>query len=303
MISAPAVLFLFLPGIRASRTAYLGGIWAKPSLGDIENAYRSMLTLAFAPILGGVILLLLLAPKYSRAETKLARPPLPERVLAGSLALSPAFVVPISYLLGAYVARYTLYSIAGISIFFAFSACWALKANRIAGLALAFFFLTWFVAKNEAFVKIQMAQNGGIRRPLAEPFRRSPWMRDLEGQSLPVLATPAVFFMQLQQYAPDTVRSRVSYAADESLALKYDGIFTGDTNLLRFSRALPLRVPRFDDFVHANHHFFLIAEMTNPTWHVRALMDRGAELRFVDRTGTYFVFDVTLPAELPRDYR
>ena len=176
--------------------------------GDIENAYRTMLTLAFAPILGGVILLLLIAPRFSQPARSLSRPPLPQRVLAGALALSPAFVVPISYLLGAYVARYTLYSIAGIAIFLAISTCWALRGNRIAGVALAGFFLAWFVLKNEALVKLQMGENGGLRTPLAQPFQNSPWMRALEGNSLPVLATPAVFFMQLQNYAPDSVRSQ-----------------------------------------------------------------------------------------------
>ncbi len=292
LIVSPAVLLLFLPAMRAAHAAYAATFWAKPSPGDIENAYRSMLTLAFAPILGGVILLLLLAHRFSAPVEHLSRPPLPERVLVGALALSPAFVVPLSYLIGAYVARYTLYSIAGIAIFLAFSVCWALHGNRIAGVVLAAFFLAWFVLKNEALVKFQMAENGGLRTPLAQPFQKSSWMQALEGNALPVLATPAVFFMQLQNYAPDSVRSRVAYGADESLALEYDGVLTGDSGLLRFSRRLPLQVPQFDAFLAANPHFLLAAETTNPTWHVPALLKRGAALRLLQRSGTYFVFDV-----------
>ena len=87
-------------------------------------------------------------------------------------------------------------------------------------------------------------------------------MDEVRRSPLPVAATPAVFFMKLQQYAPDSVRSRVSYPADEQLALKYEGIFTGETNLLRFSRGLPLRVPRFDHFNAQNPHFLLCAETT-----------------------------------------
>jgi len=295
LLLSPAILLVFVPAIRAARSNYLAGMWAKPNLGQIENAYRSMLTLSFAPILGGVILLLLLVPRFSRPADTPSRPPLPERVLVGALALVPAIVVPFSYLIGAYVVRYSLYSIAGISIFLAFAVCWMFKGDLIPGFLLAAFFLVWFVAKNEALVKLQMAQNGGIRTPLAQPFQTSSWMRALDGNSLPVMATPAVFFMQLQHYAPDPVRSRVIYAADEALALEYDGIYTGETNLLSFSRMLPLRVTHFDDFLTAHPHFLLAAETTNPTWHIPALQKRGAVIRFVNRFGTYFVFDVTLP--------
>ena len=138
-----------------------------------------------------------------------------------------------------------------------------------------------------------MAANGGLRTPLAAPFQNSDWMHTLEGNSLPVVATPALFFLQLQHYAPDSVRPRVLYTGDYSLALEFDHAATGETNMFRFQRMLPIHVEEFNNFMAAHPHFLLAAETSTPTWHIPALLQRGAQLHLLNRTNTYFIFDVS----------
>ncbi len=295
LILSPSVLLLFLPAIRAARGVYSPDSFALPGLGHISNAYLTMLAPTVAPILAGAVLYFLLAPKFSRPAPELSPPPLAERVLAATLALTPVFGALASYILGTYVYRYTLYAIAGISIFLAFGLCRALKGDRVAGIALSIALVGWFGLKGATTVHNAMAVNGGLRTPLAAPYQNSEWMRALEGSSLPVAATPAVFFLQLAHYAPEPVRGRVVYAGDHALALKFDHADTGETNLFRYARLLPIDVVEFNDFVAGHRHFLLAAETTYSNgWQIPALIERGARLRLLNRTGTYWVFDVTM---------
>jgi len=295
LILSPSVLLLFVPAIRDARGIYTPDGLASAGLGHISNAYLTMLTPAFVPIFVAAVFYFLLAPKFSRRAPALVRPPIEERVLATTLALTPVIGALSAYVLGAYVYRYTLYAIAGISIFLAFEMCRGLKGDRMAAVVLSIALAGWFAAKSATTVHAAMVENGGIRTPLAEPYRNSAWMKALEGSSLPVMATPAVFFLQLQEYAPAEVRPRVLYAGDHALALKIEHSDTGETNLFSFRTMLPLRVEEFNDFVRANPHFLLAAETTYATgWHIPALIERGAQLRLLNRTDTYFVFDVTM---------
>lgn len=295
LLLSPSVILLFLPAMRISRAAYLSGIWAKPHLSEISNAYLSTLTPAFVPVFAGALFYFLLAPKFSRPDPDWHRPPLSETVLAGALALMPAIAGVSSLALGTYVWRYTLYSIAGISIFLAFAMCAGLKADRLAALILTVASLGWFASKSATTVSSQMAEGGGIRTSLGRLYRSSPWIRALEGNSLPIMASPAVLFMPLQYYAPESVRRRVIYAADRDLGLKYTGSDTSELNMIRFSWMLPLRVVAFNDFVAANRHFLLAIRAPEPSWQSSELLARGAQLKLLKRSDPYFVFEVTIP--------
>jgi hypothetical protein len=288
---SPLIVLIFLPALHAARSTYGGNFWSKPHLGQVLDSYQDLLALVFAPIVVGVILWLLLARFMSPVRDGLERPPLAERVLAGSLSLLPLFALPFSYLTGAYVSRYVLPTVAGMAVFLAFALCWSLKGDRLAGLVLTLVFAGWFVQKGMGTAKAQDAVNGGLRTPLGSVFQNTSWMKALENSPLPIAATPAVFFMKLQHYAPEVVRERLSYPADEPMALKYEGVSTGDTSLLHISRMLPIRVSAYREYVARYPRFLVCAETTNPTWLVRALLDEGAEVRLVERSGTYFVFE------------
>jgi len=221
--------------------------------------------------------------------------PLPERILVGSLAALPVFGVPLAFLTGGFVERYTLASMVGITIFLAFTACTRSSGDRLLAAVIVVCFLGWFLLKTSSTVRRQMGESGGLPRHAARPFQAKAWMRDIEQSNLPVAATPGVFFQQLQYYVPASVHSRIYYLASRKDAMRYEGTDTGDNGALLFARHVRLQVPSYESFVASNPHFLLCAETTNPTWHIEKLLDDGAHLKLLRRQETYFLFDVTMP--------
>jgi hypothetical protein len=267
-------------------------------LGQIESAYRFMLTLALAPALAVVVLWAAISsrvPSKSNSPGGLLLPPRPERILVGSLAALPVFGVPLSFLTGGFVERYTLASLVGITIFLAFTACARSRGDRLLAAVMVVCFLGWFVLKTSSTVRRQIAESGGLPRHTARPFQAKAWMRDIEVSALPVAATPLVFYEQLQYYVPGSVYPRIYYLASRKDALYYDGMDTGDNAALIFSKRIPHQVSNYDSFVASNPHFLLCAETTNPTWHIEKLLDDGARLKLLKRQETYFLFEVTMP--------
>jgi hypothetical protein len=293
---SPVPLLFFLPGMRASQKAYGAGIWARPYLGQILDSYREILTLSLAPLFLCVVLWILLIRFRTSVKPERSYVAGPaERVLVGSLALLPAIGVPLSFLAGIFVWRYVLPAVAGLTIFLILGMCRILRGDLLAGSLLVVSFFGWFGYKSVTTIRIQAAENGGLRIPLAQPLLRSSWVRELERSTLPVAVVPAVFFLKLQHYAPEPLRSRLIYPVSEKLALKYEGIYTGETNLLQFSRRVPIHIAEYRGFARENKHFLLCAETTNPTWLIEKLIDDGARLELRKRVQTYFVFDVTYP--------
>jgi len=156
-------------------------------------------------------------------------------------------------------------------------------------------FLAWFGAKSLGEIRAQSAMNGGLRTPLARPLQDAGWMRELNSSDLPIAVAPAVFYMTLQQYAPDAARSRIYYLADVERARRFGDIPSNDTNLLLFSRALPLRVVDFQEFVTHHSHFLVCFEAEHSNWLTLALLELKAQLQLKDRSGPYFIFEVTMP--------
>jgi hypothetical protein len=298
ILAAIIPLLLFVPGIQAGRANYAGGWWARPHLSQIENAYRFMLTLALAPALAVVVLWAAISkplPSKSSLPGGPVLPPLPERILVGSLAALPVFGVPLSFLTGGFVERYALASLVGITIFLAFTACTRSRGNKLLAAVMVVCFSSWFVLKTSSTVRKQMVESGGLPMHAARPFQAKAWMRDIEQSALPVAATPLVFYHQFQYYVPDSIHPRVYYLASRKDAMHYDGMDTGDNLALVLSKRIPLQVPSYESFVASNPHFLLCAETTNPTWHIEKLLDDGARLKLVRRQETYFLFDVTMP--------
>ena len=298
IVGALFPLLLFLPAIQATRVTFIGSMWSRPHFSQIENSYRFMLTLALAPMVGVAILWAAISrsvPSKSDTLSAPALPPLPERILVGSLAALPVFGVPLSLLVGGFVERYVLASMVGITIFLAFTVCTRSRGDRLLAALMVVCFLSWFLLKTSSTVRKQMVESGGLPMRAARPFQAKTWMRDIEQSNLPVAATPGVFFQQLQFYVPASIHPRIYYLTSRADARRYDGTDSGDNGALLFARRVPLQVPSYESFVASNPHFLLCAEITNPTWHIEKLLDDGAHLKLLRRQETYFLFDVTMP--------
>jgi Dolichyl-phosphate-mannose-protein mannosyltransferase len=292
-------LVVFFPMIQTARVNFLSGIWSPPSLGDIENAYRFMLTLAFAPLLGTVIVWLVLSEERpAEQKSELTRPlaPLPERVLIALVALTPAYVVPIMLLGGTFVPRYVLFTLTGLTILLAEAAYRRARGNAFFAVVAVVCLGGWFLLKYPNVGRHQMAESRGLPFRQAQPLENKSWMQAIEKQSgLPVVINPAVFFLHFQHYSLPEVRERTFYLTSLADAMKYDGADTGDRNLQFFHRRFPVQVAAYDEFVSTHREFLVCAETTNPTWVLEKLVDDGAKLQLVLRDGTYFLYHAQLP--------
>lgn len=291
MILALSPLILLRQGIQAAHAAYGASVWNPPSLSGIENSYLEFLSLGFAPLFAAAVLWMMVKGVASVRDGGRFFVPAHERILAGSLALMPVFAVPLSFVTGSFSARYALPTIVGLAIFLAFAMCRSSQRDlALSGVVVVALFGS-FVLKAGG-IRQQAAQNGGLGVPIGEPLRRQPWMHILESSQLPIAATTPVFFLQLQHYAPPPVRERISYLADRKLAIEVEGADTNDLNLLQLSRRLPIRVAPYRDYVASHPHFLLCADTTWQTWQLAQLRKEGAQLVFLTRSGTIYVFEV-----------
>ena len=297
LVLSPLIILIFLPAIRNARSSYAGGMLAvQPHLSQIASSYSYVLSISNAPILGAIVACLLLAPTLSRGKsTSFDSAPVADWVLAGSLSLLPVYVVPASLLVGAFHERYILPCVAGVAIFLAFALCRALKANRLVGSILLLFFLAWFAARSMSAIRTQSAANGGLRTPLGQPLQNTSWMRELARSDLPIAVAPAVFFMTVQLYAPSPARDRIYYLADQQAPRHFGDIPSNETNLLRFSSVLPLRVVDFHEFLSHHPRFLLCMESEHLNWLVPALLDAHAKVLLRTRADSYFVYEVDMP--------
>ena len=293
LVLGVAPLLLFIPGALAARRIYAGSFWARPGLMDIPNTYRDLINLAFFPLLAALTIwaIAMVYAKKARAERTISFP-IDQVVAVTLLALLPAYAMPVFFVLGSFVPRYLLYTIVGLTISLAMLAYRASRGNRLLGSALVIAFTGWFLFKAPSAIKLNVVERGGAVFGPAHPFEDTDWMSQIERSDLPVVVTPAVFYLQFQHYAMPQIKQRVFYLLSRQDSLRYTGASTGDLNLEILSRHLSIRAIAYSRFLSEHSHFLVCAELTNPTWVVEKLLRTGATVQLLTRQDTHFLFDV-----------
>ncbi len=292
-------LAVFIPMMLLSRQNYLGGFWAKAGLGEIENTYRTILNLAFAPLLGGVVVWLLATKSQGGepASPELTRAPLSERVLIGLLALMPLYIVPLMVAMGAFVVRYILFTLIGITIVLTLAAYRRARGNAVFAVFMVAVLGGWFLLKYPNVARHQMARSPELPFRQARPFEATRWMQAIERlPDLPVIITPAMFFVEFTHYSLPEVGKRAYYLDSIADAMRLEGADTGDRVLSYFRRRFPFQVPNYAEFTARQRKFLLCAETTNQTWVIEKLMEDKAQLQLLVRDSTFTLYQVTLPS-------
>ena len=296
LISSPSVLLIFLKGMHAALSIYPKEM-QPPHLGQMLTTYLILLSISNAPILGAIIACILIAPSLSRpAPPSFGQIPLPDWVLAGTLALLPVFTVPAALKLGAFNERYVLPTVAGVAIILMFGLARSLKGDPLVGAVLTLFFLFWFVGKTLPEVRRQMHENGGLKTPLGQPLQEN-WKRELEQSDLPVAMSPAPLFLQMQHYVSGAARAQIYYVSDEQKARLYNDAPTDEINMVRFSRAVSLQVVGYHEFVRQHPHFLVYTEAARLHWLIPSLIREGARIRLRKPSDSHPLYEVTMPQE------
>ncbi|HZS54831.1 MAG TPA: glycosyltransferase family 39 protein [Bryobacteraceae bacterium] len=301
LILGVAPILFFVPAALRARQIYAGSFWSRPGLMDVANTYRDLINLAFFALLAGLILWAI-ASLYTKKQKQALEMRLPrhEVFAVSTLALLPVYTLPVFFVLGSFVPRYLLYTIVGLTISLAMLAYRSSKGDRLLGGALLLVFSGWFLFKAPSAIHANISERGGHFLGPAQPYENTLWMAQIERSNLPVVLTPAVFYLQFQHYAPLHVKERAYYLLSKEDSLRYTGTSTGEINLALLSRVIPIKAVDYGKFLPANPHFLVCAEMTNPTWVVQKLVDEGISLRLLVRQDSHFLFDVQTATEPSR---
>jgi hypothetical protein len=294
LATAPLILVIFIPAIRTARAIYANGFWAKASLGQVEETYRFLLVLAFAPMLASLIAWAMLT---RRKPNVVALPALQmyQWVFVGCWALLPVYAVLLSFITGAFTTRYALSAMIGVTLCLTLLAWRRSSGDRTLALVIAAVLLGWFALKGPRIALAYMADTGGYPFRTALPFAHRSWMPAISVSRLPVVVTPAVYFAHFQHYVSPEVHSRVYYLVNREYARQIEGMDTGELNLIETRTMIPLNIAPYDAFVRDHRRFLLLAKTDVATWQLVQLRRQNAQVSFLDRDGAIVLFDVTIP--------
>jgi hypothetical protein len=154
-------------------------------------------------------------------------------------------------------------------------------------------------------VPMLAAEFGGARSPAAvamagvlvwgalitladHPDPANPFMQDeVLGRALEhgeVVVGDGQLFLQMWQYAPDRLKPRLVFLADDAAAVRYMGFNTIDGGLRLLKPWAPVKVVEYADFVRGSREFMLYRNLLRPEWITSRLIDEGASIE-VQRLG------------------
>lgn len=283
LASVLLVLGLHYPLIAAS-SQFQGHFWSPARLGSILDMYYSswhLLPLA---------LLALFSTTPGRRTANHTGLTLPEWVAAGAFSMMPACVVVLSiYTTHVFVARYTLWAVAGIAILVAAVLCVAARGQS----AVAVGMLGVLVAL------IAFREVGGLRsRPVlvrGEAVRQA--LASLPDASTPIVVGDHHTFMELSYYAEPRLRERLIFPLSRGLDLRYFGVDTGSLLLSALSRRTKLHIIPYDA-VLAAHPRFVLADLPGDClpWH---LVAKGYRVLPIGSSSPPLLYTVEAPGNQP----
>jgi 4-amino-4-deoxy-L-arabinose transferase-like glycosyltransferase len=264
--------------------------WAKAKWTGVPDFYDFLLRPALIPA-AVVIVLLAMAwrpagPLSSQAKTSQAKTSGPfahEMAAAVALALLPVAAMLLAKLYtGAFVDRYALAAVAGVSVVLGFApAIYEQPERRPSALAAIVLFTYFLLAQGAALPRFLSGP------PVLEKF-------SLPGES-PVVVTDGRVFLQLVHYCPQ-MRPRLYFLADSQAALKYIGYTTVDDALPSMTSYVSMNVEPYGQFVAAHKEFQVYGPYGTPyDWTIARLVDDGAHLELQGRFGPYMLFHVKAP--------
>ena len=272
-------LVCFLPLLHAG-AAYGGAFWTRPSPGQLLYTYRLFLfpSLLPAAIVLAVWSLLSLRrrdpqvelPEDGRAFTR------DELAVCAALFMLPVAALATAYVLGAYHARYSIAMVLG----FAGLVAGALAGARSARLAVvtSIVLALWVTGRG-----IVAAMPLLTSAPAPDVLTLHPLLRSARlPPVLPIVVSDVATFVQLEHYAPPTMRSRlraITAPLDNQAPEYYEDSSLRALDSL--SRWHHVAVVRYDDLVRGREPFLAYGD---GSWLPRRLSRDGARLELIGAT-------------------
>jgi hypothetical protein len=195
-----------------------------------------------------------------------AAPPLADHELvAGVLFLAIPLVAVAAALLVTHMftMRYALFALAGFSFLAPMVA-----AHMWGGRALPGFLLMAALAAGFSYVSVEIP-------PSRNPFDGEPLLRDALQQG-PVAVPDGHLFLQMWHYAPEPLKSRLLFLADNEAAVKYMGYDTIDGGIRVLRQWSSAGVVEYQSFASPGREFFVYQNTLRPGWLIPKVVDDGA---------------------------
>lgn len=218
-----------------------------------------------ALLLALLALSIILSRKKPDAATSTVPPLVDHELVAGVLFLAIPLVAVAAALLVTHMftMRYALIALAGFSFLAPMVA-----AHMFGGRALPGFLLMAALAVGFAYVSIEVP-------PARNPFDNEPLLREALQQG-PVVVPDGQLFLQMWHYAPDPLKSRLLFLADNDAALKYMGFETIDGGIRVLRDWSSVDVEEYQTFARPGREFFVYQNTLRPGWLISKVVDDGA---------------------------
>ena len=282
---SPFSLLLHLPLLLGVRAEYLTGFWSPVEWMDLYGFYIFLLAPVFIPVCL-TLLVLVIANRFARSPGTAAGRSWPrvfpshERAALYALAATPmVYVLATTVLTGAFVYRYPLAAVFGISAMFAEVLCsWLGPRSKAAWFGCAVLFGAFLVNRLIPSTRLLGQSTPRQRIEAALDQVRS----NTKNSSEPIVFSSPQLYLQYNHYAAAALRSRLVYAADPEAAIEFTSANTCDVNLIKLAPWRPARVTDYERFLAENSCFFVVHHKNRRfSWMVARLRSEGEELEVV----------------------
>jgi hypothetical protein len=242
--------------------------WAPPYPEQAIEFWETGLlhTSSFLTLLLALLALFIMLSRKKPDTAPSVVPPLADHELvAGVLFLAIPLVAVAGALLVTHMftMRYALIALAG----FAFLAP-MVAAHMLGGRALPGFLLT--VALGAGFLFSSTAVP-----PSRNPFDGETLLQEALEQG-PVVVADGQLFLQMWHYAPERLKSRLLFLADNEAAIKYMGYDTIDGGIRVLRNWSSVHVEEYRSFASPGREFLIYQSTIRPGWLISKVVDDGA---------------------------
>jgi hypothetical protein len=242
--------------------------WAVPYPEQAMEFWESGLQHAssFLTLLLALWALSIIATRRQPDAAPCAVPPLADHELAAGVLF---LAIPVAAVAGAllvthmFTSRYALIALAGFSFLVPMVA-----ARMLGGRALPGFLLTVALGVGFAYSSTEIP-------PARNPFDGEPLLREALEQG-PVAVPDGQLFLQMWHYAPEPLKSRLLFLADDEAALKYMGFDTIDGGIRVLRDWSSVGVVEYRNFASPGREFFVYQNTARPGWVIPKVAADGA---------------------------
>jgi hypothetical protein len=284
-----------LPLIKAG-TAYSGAFWSPPAWVSLPDFYQDLLSPALIPVAAILTLAAIHHAVFGQGpapsdDNERRTLPLHELAAIAGFGLIPLASVVIAKLVtGAFVNRYALAAVIGVSVLAGLATELAFRRRAALRVLVAACLAGWFV----------LSQARELREPTLVSLPVSPvsvmrpteWVAAVRDRDLPVVVADPHTFIVLSHYGAPGMTSRLVYLADPDRALKVLGHNSIERGMLDLLQPwFHLNVVRFEPFVAEHTRFLVLGNFVSKSfmnwllpelhalgWHTELLNQSGDDM-------------------------